>query len=240
MDYMRVLDKFDRLVYSGKFDEACLLLENQKRELFNTNKTYELIGINNELIGFYRKQNREEDCLRTINDTLTLLSVEKEQNSKFFGTVYINIGTGYTFLKRYLESEENFNKAYDIYLKVLPENDTLFGALFNNIACMFLAKKDYIGAREFYTKAVKLAEINNQMLDKAMSLVGVADTYDMTDLDNEKVIDGLLSEAFTLVENYPVKDDYFKFVCSKLYGNYSYYGYIFEAEKLKELMNERD
>lgn len=240
MDYNRLLDKFDSLVYSGKFVDARELLESEKKRAKQCFDTTALLAINNELIGFYRKQNCKNECLYTINDTLTTLYDVKDKNSLFVGTIYINIATAYSFFNLYKKAKENFDIAHSIYKQVLDKDDKNFGALYNNIASMYLLEKEYNQARQYYILAVENATKNNSALDKAMSLVGICDTYDASDLQNEKIIDGLLNEAFALVENYPIKDNYFAFVCSKLMDNYAYYGYFIQAEMLKEWANERD
>ena len=238
MDYNSLIKQFDKLCYSGDFDSASKLLEDRKTVLINNKNTEELLAVNNELIGFYRKQNNQNKCLSTINDTLNILLCINNQNKLFYGTIYINIATGYSAFNFFDDAIKYFAVAEDIYNKVLDKNDKNFSALYNNIASMYLLKKEYVLAKKYYTLAVDIATYNNANLEKAMSLVGICDTYDATNLANEQIIARLLDEAFTLVDNYPIKDEYFAFVCSKLVDSFNYYGYFIQAEKLKNYANE--
>ena len=238
MDFNRLISQFDRLVNEERFDEAGNLLEQAKGQVDSINYNL-LIALNNELIGFYRKQNKQIECLQTINDTLTLLLEIKNKNTEFYGTVYINIATGYSAFNFVEESKQNFIVAKDILTSVLDKYDNRLGALYNNFASVYMMEKDLVRARKYYKKAIEIAEKNNRILDKAQSLINMTYTFDS--ICDEETIDNILDEALAiLTDSSVVKDKEYSFILKKYAKDFGHYGYFLVEEDLLNRANEID
>ncbi len=238
MDYNRLILQFDRLVNIEDFNGAGRLLEESKHNLADDEIDI-LLAINNELIGFYRKQNDEINCLRVINETLTSLFAITDKKTEFYGTIYINIATGYSAFNYILDAEKNFKIAEQIYDAVLDKYDTKFSALYNNFASIYLAKNELVLARHYYKLAISIAENNGNKLQKAQSLINMTYTYDS--VNDEQIIADLLDDALDILYDEDiVKDMEYSFILKKYSQDFGYYGYFLVEEELKNIAKEID
>ena len=238
MNYNKLISEFDRLINSEQFELAGKILEDSKTTIDCIDKDF-LLAINNELIGFYRKQNDKIRCLSTINETLTILNAIKNKKTEFYGTIYLNIATGYSAFNCIQQAEENFIKSELIFQDVLDVYDSKLGALYNNFASIYLLKNEPLKARDYYQKSILLAEKNNNKLYKAQSLVNITYTYNI--VNDDKIIEELLDNANKLFfDNDIIKDKETSFIYKKYAKDFAYYGYFLVEEELLNRAKEID
>lgn len=234
----RIIDKLDNCLNKDDYASAerLLLYWEQEAILFKDLKGH--LTICNELIGLYRKIGNPEKVIIYINLCLSLLNKLELTDSISAGTTYLNIGTGYKFLKDNKQALIYYQKAEKIYLKVLNQNDYNFAGLYNN---MGLAEMDLglydDGLNDFF-KALKILINNNeQKIDQAITYLNIANLYELKLglLDGATFIDKYVNKALSIL-NDPniIHDGYYAFVLEKCASAIKYYGYFMDANELLE------
>ena len=101
---------------------------------------------------------------------------QKMNYTKKYGIIFNNIGSNYIMLYDHAKALEYFNKA----LEVSKDYDSKFLSL-TNLAQVFGGKNEFAKAHEFYEKALKLADGENNIADKACVFNRLGDLYLMED-----------------------------------------------------------
>lgn len=230
----RIIEKVDESFSKNDYSEAGRLLEYWKSEAIELSDKEGELAIDNELVGFYRKQNNVEKGLDNIERTLFLIEELKISNMLSTATIFLNIGTAYKVYKKFDLSVSFFDKALDIYNKNLDKNDKMFAGLYNNYALSLedLNKNDE--AENYYRTAIKiLSNYEDCKLDMAISYINLAHLLDRQN-KNAEIVD-LLFNAYHLLTDESIEENgYTAFVYSKCYPSFSYFGYDIIAKELKE------
>ena len=188
-------------------------------------------------MGLYRKLGRKDDALEMVSEVLKSIRNMGAQNQVGSATIYLNCATVYKAFGMPEQALTLFTTAKDIYEKELDSKDKRFGGLYNNMALALVDLKRYKEADDLYKEALSVVlEYPDGVLDGAITYLNMANAaeYEFGIEDAGDTIDTYLEKAQTILENYPVKDGYYAFVCEKCASVFGYYGhFVYEGELME-------
>ncbi len=193
------------------------------------------LTLNNELMGFYRKQGKKEEAIRHAEKACELVEKLDMADTTVAGTTWVNSGTVMEAFRDPVGGLVYFEKARENYEKNLPANDARLGGLYNNMALALTSCGRYKECREMFRKALDVMEKQpGGEPEQAITWLNMADALE-AELGPEgaaEYTDGYLDRAAELLdaENVP-RDGYYAFVCEKCAPVFGHYGYFaLEAE----------
>ena len=197
-----------------------------------------MLTIYNELMGIYRKTNRKEEALESLSEALKLVENTDLDFTVTAGTTYINAATVYKAFGYPEKSLPLFQKAQKIYESELSGSDSRLAGLYNNMALTLVDLKLYNEAYGYYEKAISVNSQNeNGELETAITYLNIANAKELeSGLEKaEEEIAQYIEKAYKLltIESIP-KNGYYAFVCEKCAPTFSYYGYFYYENDLKE------
>ena len=232
----RIIEKLDVYLHKKDFFNAEKHLLYWLNEASVLKEEGTILTIYNELIGFYRKQKRKDECMKICENTLSLINNKIYDGTIIKATTYINIGTAYKSFEKSELAIDYYVKADEIYSNNLDKTDIRFGALYNNMALAFLdlgkideAEKLFFEAIEIMSKDKKnypeVAVSFCNLCDLEVKRVGIEKSGEKVD-EYLKKAKNYLDEAYVVAE-----EKNYVFVCEKCMETFSYYGYfVFENE----------
>lgn len=137
IDMEQFLKNLDALYTGGKASEIENYLLEGIRQAREVNQPAAEFFMQNELMGHYRVVSRYEDCLACAEETKKLADRMGIQGTVHYGTMLLNIATGYRAAGKYEPSEMYYLQAKDIYGKLLPDTDYRMASLHNNISLLY-------------------------------------------------------------------------------------------------------
>ena len=193
------------------------------------------LTLNNELMGFYRKQGKKEEAILHAEKACELVEALDMADTTVAGTTWVNSGTVMEAFKDPVGGLVYFEKAQENYEKNLPADDARLGGLYNNMGLALTSCGRYQECREMFRKALDVMEKQpGGELEQAITWLNMADALE-AELGPEgaaEYTDGYLDRAAELLdaENVP-RDGYYAFVCEKCAPVFGHYGYFaLEAE----------
>ncbi len=238
IDQRRVAEKLDeytdRRDYAGAEHHLLYWLEEAKLG-------HDLRGefmLRNELMGFYRKQNRRDEAFENADRALAIIHELGSEENISSATCYINSATVYDAFGEAARSIALFEQAKQIYLRQLPENDARLGGLYNNMALALTALRRFGEAYECYRHALDvMSRADHGALEQAITYLNMANAVeDEHGLEKAaEKIDQYLGIAENLLNDTSlVRNGYYAFVCEKCAPTFDYYGWFVLAADLKE------
>ena len=195
------------------------------------------LAVLNEQIGLYRKTDRQADCLRAIDSALALSASADTENTVTCATTCINAATGFKAFGRAQKALPLYEKARDIYERLLPPDDGRLGGLYNNMALTLAELGEYSRAEELYLKAADIMSLQeNGALETAITYLNLADLalQKLGPEASEKITGQYLERAETLLDSPDLpRNGYYAFVCEKCAPVFGYYGYFLTERELK-------
>lgn len=131
------LQELDKLYTDGKATEMEAFLLEGIRQAQEENQPAAEFFMRNELMGYYRVVSRYEDCIRCAVETQELADKMGLQGTVHYGTMLLNIATGYRAAGKYEMSEQYYLQTREIFEKVLPDMDYRMASLHNNISLLY-------------------------------------------------------------------------------------------------------
>ncbi len=234
----RIIEKLDGLFAKNNYAEAGRLLTYWKSEAVELRDRQGELAVENELVGYYRKQGEKEKALASVECALSLVD-ELEQGDMASGaTIFINCATAYKAFGMAKEAMPLYERAEGIYKNVLAEGDTRFGALYNNMALALADVGDYEGAEKAYLSALCVMEkARGGEADAAITYINLAHMYEKTGKRDR--IGGCMKKAYDLLQsdNLP-HNGYYAFVLEKCAPSFGYFGDRETYLKLKKESEE--
>ena len=255
MDFERILSKLDYMVETKDFDQAEALLSYWLKDAKENNNKRGELSLYNESMGLYRKCAEKENAYESVEKALALVGQLDMEDTVTAGTTYVNAATVYKAFSEAYRSIPLFEKAQEIYEKLLPENDKRLGGLYNNMGLALLDEKRYEEALLCYGRALSVMEkVENGNLERGITFLNIADVYDrMRDDENspvkrdlsgwESIIAENVEKAVECLEDTSLpRNGYYVFVAEKCIPSFAYYGYFMEKaileERIKEILNK--
>lgn len=237
----RVLSKLDEHLGRNDYDSAekhLLYWLGEARAAGD--KRCELLCLN-ELAGLYRKLAREKDALDTVSSLLTLIQEMGISENIGAGTTYINCATVYKAFGKAEKAMPLFEKARDVYEKSLPSSDKRFGGLFNNMALALVDLERYDEAYDLYNKAITVMKnAQDGDLEVAITYLNIASAKEaqLGAVESEEAVRECIEKATELLDNHPLRDGYYAFVCEKCASVFGYFGYFVYEKELSRRARE--
>ena len=197
-----------------------------------------LLTLHNELMGYYRKQGKQEPAFRHAEAADSLLRKLSMEETVTAGTTWVNIGTVREAFGDPDAALRFFTQARENYEKNLPSGDGRLGGLYNNMGLCLASLGRYADCREMYRKALDvMASQPNGELEQAITWLNLADALyaELGPEESEKQIEECLDRAAALLDTESLpRDGYYAFVCEKCAPVFGHYGwFVTEAELLK-------
>ena len=183
------------------------------------------------------KQKDKENGLNSVNRALELVN-ELNQNELASGaTVYINCATAYKEFNMPSEAMPLYNKAEQIYNKVLQKDDARFGGLYNNMAITLADLGNLEGAQKAYFKALDvMKKAKNGENECAITYINLAHMYDSFNMKDK--IDECMKKALELLKSENLEHNgYYAFVIEKCAPSFKYFG---DNETCEQLIKEAE
>lgn len=144
MNIQAFFSQLDDYFNSGKIAEAEPYMLNQLAVANQENDSAASVAIMNELIGYYRSQQRHEDSVRVTEQALAFCRQLGAEGTLEFATTLLNGATAYRFAGQSQKAMALFDQCEAIYKEKLTPGDYHFAGLYNNIssACADLGQTE--------------------------------------------------------------------------------------------------
>ena len=192
--------------------------------------------LNNELMGYYRKQGKGPEALAHAEKALALVESLGMEETVTAGTTFVNAGTVREAFGDPAGGLACFQRARENYERSLPPGDARLGGLYNNMALALTALERYREAEEMFRKA--LAVMGQQEygeLEQAITWLNMADLAEAEQgLEGaEGKIEEYLTRAEALLrtESLP-RNGYYRFVCEKCAPAFGRFGWFMTEREL--------
>ena len=203
--------------------------------------------LNNELMGYYRKQGNREKAFEHAEAAVQLVEKLEMENTVTAGTTWVNAGTVREAFGDPVGGLEFFEMARANYEKNLPENDARLGGLYNNMALALTVCGRYDEAENMFRRAITVMEKQEHgEPEQAITWLNMADAAEAAlgaEAAEEKVEEYLdRAEELLNTESLP-RNGYYAFVCEKcapVFGHYGYFATEAELMRRAKEIHERD
>ncbi len=234
----RIISRVDSLFDRNDYIEAGRLLvywENEAKAL--KDKRGEL-AMESELIGYYRKQNNKDKGIESVARALELVEELNQGDMASGATIFINCATAYKAFGMAAESLPLYNRAEEIYKKVLQPNDTRFGGLYNNMALALADLGRFEDAEKSYIAALSVMEkAPGGEAESAITYINLAHMYE--DFGSTEKISECMERAYALLKSEElIHNGYYAFVIEKCAPSFAYFGKKEISEQLKKEASE--
>ena len=204
------------------------------------------LTLNNELMGFYRKQGNKDKAVAHALKANELVEKLDMADTTVAGTTWVNSGTVMEAFGDPVGGLDYFEKARANYEKNLPADDARLGGLYNNMALALTSCGRYRECREMFRKALDVMEKQKGgEPEQAITWLNMADALE-AELGPEgaaEYTDGYLDRAAELLDAESIpRDGYYAFVCEKcapVFGHYGYFALEAELKRRAQEIHER-
>ena len=203
--------------------------------------------LNNELMGYYRKQGKQDEAFYHADRATELIRKLGMEDTVTAGTTWVNAGTVREAFGDPVGGLEFFEMARANYEKNLPENDARLGGLYNNMALALTVCGRYDEAENMFRRAITVMEKQEHgEPEQAITWLNMADAAEAAlgaEAAEEKVEEYLdRAEELLNTESLP-RNGYYAFVCEKcapVFGHYGYFATEAELMRRAKEIHERD
>ena len=193
--------------------------------------------LNNELMGYYRKQGKGQEARRYAETAMELVKSLGMENTVTAGTTFVNAGTVMEAFGDPAGGLSCFEQARENYERNLPPTDGRLGGLYNNMALALTALERYREAETMFRKALEIMGRQEYgELEQAITWLNLADLAEAEDGPEgaEGKIEEYLTRAEALLrtESLP-RNGYYRFVCEKCAPVFGRFGWFITEQELR-------
>jgi len=226
----RVIYKLDSLLDRKDFEGAERHLNYWLRDAEALGDKRGQLAVVNEQIGFYRKTGRELEAIVAAETALSLAEEAGLNDNAVMGTTLINAATAYKAFDYPKRALPLYERAKEIYDKLLSPNDKRMGGLYNNMATTLTVLGRTSEAEVMFKKAIEVMAAAGCDAEVAVTYCNMADLYTDTVQKAE-----CLNKAFALLSSEAItRDGNYAFVCEKCAPTFEYYGFTEYSKVLSE------
>ncbi len=238
----RILDKLREYEDRNDWPAAQRHLEYWLREAEQNRDERGQLTLNNELMGYWRKQGKQEKAFAHAERAAELVEKLGMQDTVTAGTTWVNIGTVREAFGDPVDGLNWFEKARENYEKNLGDGDGRLGGLYNNMALALTVCGRTGEAEQMFRKALEVMEKQEHgELERAITLLNMADAAEaeMGVEEAEGRVAEYLDEAERLLDTESLpRNGYYAFVCEKCAPVFGHYGYFATEAELKKRAEE--
>ena len=136
-DLRQYLEGLDLLYSSGQGNEAEAYLKKGLKQAAAAGENGSILAILNELMGYYRAAGRYEECLLCADQAMELADAMGLSGTMEYGTMLLNVATGYRAAGNYAEAEALYRQAHLIFRKHVTGPDYRMASLHNNLSLLY-------------------------------------------------------------------------------------------------------
>ena len=234
----RVMAKLDSYLNSKDYEEAERHLLYWMSEADRMHDLRGQLMVSNEMIGLYRKTDRQIEAYAYAEKALSLLKELDFEQSISAGTTYVNAATAYNAFGDHEKALALYEKARAIYETNPAVAAHLRGGLYNNMALACAALGRYGEAHALYDRAMACMErVPGGALEQAVTCLNRADAvFAQRGAEaGEAEIAALLDKAWALLHapGGP-QNGYCAFVYEKCAPTFAWYGRFADAADLQK------
>lgn len=233
----RILDKVDALFAKNNYMEAGRVLEYWQSEARALNDRQGELAIENELVGYYRKQNNREKGLASVTRALALVEELSQGDMASGATILLNCATAYKAFARPEAALPLYRQAEKTYKNTLSPDDPRFGGLYNNMAITLADLGKYTEAEAAYHSALSVMEkAPRGEAECAITWINLAYLYEKAGRRSE--ISNCMLRAFLLLQSDKLpRDGHYAFVLEKCAPAFRDFG---DAAACEQLLKESE
>ncbi len=234
----RIIDKVDSLFGRNDYAEAGRLLNYWKNEAVELGDKNGELAMENELVGYYRKQGDKDKGLASVKCALGLTDELTQSEMASGATVFINCATAYKSFGMAEEALPLYIRAEKVYKNVLKDTDSRFGGLYNNMALTLADLGRFGEAEEAYRSALSvMKKVPRGEAECAITYINLAHMYEDCGMGDK--IGDCMDKAYALLKskNLP-HDGYYAFVIEKCAPSFGYFGMDIISEELSREAKE--
>ena len=200
--------------------------------------------LNNELMGYYRKQGKRDKAFAHADRAVELVEKLGMEDTVTAGTTWVNAGTVREAFGDPVGGLAFFESARTNYEKNLPEGDGRLGGLYNNMALSLAVCGRYEEATEMFRRAIEVMKKQEHgELEQAITWLNMADAAEAA-LGPEAAEDAVeeyleTAEGLLNTESLP-RNGYYAFVCEKCAPVFGHYGWFVTEAELKRRAEENN
>ena len=172
-----------------------------------------------EMMGFYRKQGREEEAVASAKDALRLMEFLGYGDAPSGATCFVNCGTVYDAFGMPETAIGYFERARKIMEKQPFPDYSKLGGLYNNMGLTLVDLERWDEEEACYRRALEcMAEVKHGELEQAITWLNMADAaaYEKGFEEAEETAHEYLSKAKELLETPDLpRNGYYAFVLEK-------------------------
>lgn len=237
-----VIDKLDRTLARGDYDEGTRLLDYWLREARALGDEDGELSVLSEMMGLSRRTNDREKGLAAIARGLELLDRSGLSDTVSGATILLNAATTKKHFGDAAGALPLYRRAEEIYSARLSPDDERFGGLYNNYALSLADTGERAKAEEYFNRALAVMEKRGAdgKTGVAVTCVNLADFFEAGNVpDKDERINAALERAWAALDDPDApRDGEYAFVASKCAPAFSFYGWFFAASELEKRMRE--
>ena len=204
------------------------------------------LTLNNELMGYYRKQDKQDLAFAHAEKAAQLVEKLGMEDTVTAGTTWVNAGTVREAFGDPVGGLAFFERARENYEKNLPAGDGRLGGLYNNMALCLAVCGRYGEAEDMFRRALDvMARQEHGELEQAITWLNMADAAEAAfgAEEAEETTEEYLERAEALLntESLP-RNGYYAFVCEKcapVFGHYGWFAAEAELTRRAKEINDR-
>ena len=183
----------------------------------------------NEMMGFYRKQGRQEEAVQNAHEALDLMERLGLSDTVSGGTCLVNCGTVYDNFGMPEEALSYFQRARDVYEAAAYCSSDKLGGLYNNMGLALMDTGQFSEAGACFLKALELmSRAEGGELEQAITYMNMADAAAMEQgiEQADALIADYMERAKELLDSETLpRDGYYAYVCERCAPGFYCYGY---------------
>ena len=202
--------------------------------------------LHNELMGYYRKQEKQEPAFEHAEKAAALVEKLGMEDTVTAGTTWVNAGTVREAFGDAVGGLEFFEMARANYEKNLPADDGRLGGLYNNMALSLSVCGRYEEATEMFLRAIGVMKKQEHgELEQAITWLNMADAAEaaLGAEQAEETVEEYLEKAEALLDTESLpRNGYYAFVCEKcapVFGHYGWFAAETELKRRAKSINDR-
>ena len=178
MNINAFFEQLDGFFKAGQIDRVEPFILSQMIVANQEHDTDASLAIINELIGFYRSQERFDEAIRVTEQALELCRSQYITGTPAHATTLLNGATAYRFAGQSEKALEMFRQAEEIYRDKLSPLDPHWGGLFNNMSAAYGDLQQYDKAAEYLLRAAAIMDaLPDHAVEAAVTHANLAGLY---------------------------------------------------------------
>ena len=235
----RILEKMNDLFARNDLPAVGRLLDYWEREARALQDKRGLLEILNEEIGYFRRTQDAERGLAAVMEAFDLIEESELTDTVSSGTIYLNGATTMKAFGKTAEAMPYYEKAQDIYERLLDQDDYRLAALYNNFSSALKDLGRTEEAEESCFHAIEILKTKDDCFGEiAVTLVNIAHLYHEKDPFDERIYQ-IMERAWDCLSTEKNQQDCdFAFLVSKCYPSFGFFGYFEREAELKALVEK--